>query len=82
MALRDMLQNAATTPLAAILARQAVLGGQGHDVAKAPDPAATKAPFLEERRAFLVRFHDYARHNRGGRPALWSRWLAANAPPG
>jgi protein-tyrosine phosphatase len=72
MALHDMLRNAGRLPLATILARQAALAG--YDLTRRPDPAAAKAPFIDDRLAFLARFHDYARQNPDGEPAQWSAW--------
>ncbi|WP_342381688.1 protein tyrosine phosphatase [Myxococcus stipitatus] len=74
MCLLDMLHNARHLPLDALLDRQARLGG--YDVRKAADPASPKAPFIAERRAFLARFHEYARENPKGGPLGWGEWLA------
>lgn len=72
MALADMLHNAAHLSLPEILARQARLNE--YELTKAPDPASAKAPYIAERRAFLERFHAYARANPMGAPLRWSEW--------
>jgi hypothetical protein len=74
MALHDLLRHGARRPLSAILARQAAL--LDYDLTRPADPARDKAPFIADRLAFLECFHDYARHNPGGEPMLWSAWLA------
>ena len=75
MALLDLLRNAARLPLSTLFARQARLSG--YDLRQDPDPAARKAPFIAERRAFVERFYEYARENPGGAPLTWGEWLAA-----
>jgi hypothetical protein len=71
----DMIRNAARLPRATIFARQARLGG--YDLCAPANPGSKKAPFIADRRAFLDRFHDYARDNPEGRPLGWMQWLAA-----
>jgi hypothetical protein len=78
MALLDMLRNAWCLPLATILSRQAELGS--YDLTRRADPATPKAPFIDDRLAFLERFHAYARHNRDGAEP-WSTWARRTERP-
>ncbi|WP_338866633.1 protein tyrosine phosphatase [Myxococcus stipitatus] len=74
MCLLDLLHNAGHLSLDAVLERQTRLGG--YDLRKEADPSSPKAPYIAERRAFLARFHEYARENPGGAPLGWGEWLA------
>ena len=74
MVLYDMLRNANRVSLEDIARRQQLLG-YDYDVLRSPDPGDWKAPYTEDRNAFVRAFYDYARANPGGRPQLWSEWL-------
>jgi hypothetical protein len=72
MVLYDMLRNATRVSLHDIVRRQKLLG-PNYDVLR---PAANwKAPYQEDRIAFVRAFYDYARANPNGLPQLWSEWL-------
>jgi len=78
MVLYDMLRNANRVSLEDIARRQQLLG-YDYDVLRSPDPGDWKAPYTEDRNAFVRAFYDYARANPGGRPQLWSEWLKQQA---
>jgi protein-tyrosine phosphatase len=78
MVLYDMLRNAARIPLEDIVRRQQLLS-HNYDVLR-PVPATNwKAPYVEDRIAFVRAFYDYAHANPNGRPQLWSEWLKSKA---
>ena len=60
--------------LEGIVCRQKLLG-HNYDVLRPAGPGNWKAPYIEDRIAFLRAFYDYARANPNGRPQLWSEWL-------
>ena len=74
MVLYDMLRNATHVSLNDIARRQQLLG-YDYDVLRPADPGNWKAPYTDDRIAFIRAFYDYARANPGGRPQLWSEWL-------
>ena len=74
MVLYDMLRNATHVSLENIVRRQKLLG-YNYDVLCPAGPANWKAPYMEDRIAFVRAFYDYARANPSGRPQLWSEWL-------
>ncbi|HWA10989.1 MAG TPA: hypothetical protein VG838_16225 [Opitutaceae bacterium] len=75
MALYDMLRNAGRVSLADIARRQEVLATD-YDVLQPAEAGTWKAPYTDDRIAFVRAFYDYARANPGGRPQLWSEWLS------
>jgi hypothetical protein len=78
MVLYDMLRNAARVPMEDIVRRQQLLG-YNYDVL-GPVPATNwKAPYVEDRIAFVRAFYNYAHANPNGRPQLWSEWLNSGA---
>lgn len=74
MVLYDMLRNATRVSLEDIVRRQKLLG-YDYDVLRPVGPGNWKAPYIEDRIAFVRVFYDYARANPNGRPQLWSEWL-------
>jgi hypothetical protein len=74
MVLYDMLRNAARVSLEDIVHRQKLLGSD-YDVLHPAGSANWKAPYMEDRIAFIRAFYDYARANPNGRPQIWSEWL-------
>jgi Inositol hexakisphosphate len=74
MVLYDMLRNATRVSLEDIVRRQKLLG-YDYDVLRPGGPGNWKAPYIEDRIAFVRAFYDYARANPHGRPQLWSEWL-------
>jgi hypothetical protein len=74
MVLYDMLRNATRVSLDDIVRRQKLLG-YNYDVLRPAGPANWKAPYMEDRIAFVRAFYGYARANPNGRPQLWSEWL-------
>ena len=78
MVLYDMLRNATRVSLEDIVNRQKLLG-YDYDVLRPGGPGNWKAPYIEDRIAFVRGFYDYARANPNGRPQLWSEWLRFGA---
>jgi hypothetical protein len=78
MVLYDMLRNAAHVLLEDIMRRQKLLG-YGYDVLRSGGPADWKAPYTNDRIAFVRAFYNYARVNPNGQPQLWSEWLKSDA---
>jgi hypothetical protein len=76
MVLYDMLRNATRVSLEDIVRRQKLLGYDYHVLRVAPN---WKAPYTEDRIAFVRAFYNYARANPNGRPQLWSEWLKSSA---
>jgi len=74
MVLYDMLRNATQVPLDDIVRRQRLIG-YDYDVLRPADMGSWKAPYTDDRTAFVRAFYDYAHANPGGRPQLWSEWL-------
>jgi hypothetical protein len=74
MVLYDMLRNATRVSLEDIVRRQKVLSFD-YDVLRPVGPGNWKAPYVEDRIAFVRAFYNYARANPNGRPQLWSEWL-------
>jgi Inositol hexakisphosphate len=74
MVLYDMLRNATRVSLEDIARRQQRLG-YDYDVLRPADPGDWKAPYTDDRIAFIRAFYEYARANPGGRPQFWSEWL-------
>jgi protein-tyrosine phosphatase len=74
MVLYDMLRNANQVSLEDIARRQQLLG-YGFDVLRPNNPEDWRAPYTQDRIAFVRAFYEYARANLGGRPQLWSEWL-------
>jgi hypothetical protein len=74
MVLYDMLRNATRVSLEDIVRRQKLLG-YDYDVLRPAGPGNWKAPYMEDRIAFVRAFYDYARANPNGRPQSWSEWL-------
>ena len=74
MVLYDMLRNATRVSLEDIAQRQKLLSFD-YDVLRPVGPGNWKAPYVEDRIAFVYAFYDYARANPNGRPQLWSEWL-------
>src|SRR5213082_2111870 len=72
MVLYDMLRNATRVSLEDIVRRQKLLG---YDVLRPPGRDSWKAPYAEDRTAFVREFYNYARGNPNGRPQIWSEWL-------
>jgi inositol hexakisphosphate len=78
MVLYDMLRNATRVSLEDIVCRQKLLG-YDYDVLRPIGPGNWKAPYMEDRIAFVRVFYDYARANPNGRPQLWSEWVRSGA---
>lgn len=78
MVLYDMLRNATRVSLEDIARRQQLIG-YDYDVLRLADPGSWKAPYTDDRIAFVRAFYDYARANPGGGPQLWSEWLKSRA---
>jgi hypothetical protein len=78
MVLYDMLRNANRVSLEDIVRREKILG-YDYDVLQPAKPGNWKAPYIEDRIAFVRAFYDYARANPNGRPQLWSQWLKFGA---
>ena len=78
MVLYDMLRNANRVSLEDIVRRQKILG-YDYDVLQPSKPGDWRAPYSEDRAAFVRAFYDYARANPNGRPQLWSEWLRPDA---
>jgi protein-tyrosine phosphatase len=76
MVLYDMLRNATHVSLEDIVQRQKLLG-YDYDVLRPAGPGNWKAPYMEDRIAFVRAFYNYARANPNGRPQIWSEWLKA-----
>jgi len=74
MVLYDMLRNATHVSLEDIVRRQELLG-YNYDVLSPAGPGNWKAPYMEDRIAFVRAFYNYARVNPNGRPQMWSEWL-------
>ena len=81
MVLYDMLRNATHVSLEDIVRRHKLLG-YGYDVLSPAEAANWKAPYVEDRIAFVRAFYNYARANPNGRPQLWSEWLKAKPTSG
>jgi len=78
MVLYDMLRNANRVSLGDIARRQQLLG-YDYDVLRRADPGDWRAPYIDDRIAFVRAFYNYARANPNGRPQLWSEWLKSGA---
>ena len=78
MVLYDMLRNATRVSLDDIVRRQQLLG-YDYDVLRPADPGSWKAPYTDDRIAFVRAFYNYTRANPGGRPQLWTEWLKSAA---
>jgi len=76
MVLYDMLRNANRVSLEDIVRRQQLLG-YDYDVLRPADPGNWKAPYTDDRIAFVRAFYRYAHANPGGQPQLWREWLNA-----
>jgi hypothetical protein len=74
MVLYDMLRNATRVSLEDIARRQQLIG-YDYDVLRPADPGSWKAPYTDDRIAFVRAFYEYSRANPSGRPQLWSEWL-------
>jgi protein-tyrosine phosphatase len=73
MVLYDILRNATRVSLEDIVRRQKILG-YDYDVLQRPGPGDWRAPYTNDRIAFVRAFYDYARANPNGRPRLWTEW--------
>ena len=78
MVLYDTLRNATRVSLEDIARRQQLLG-YDYDVLRPDEPGNWKAPYTDDRIAFVRAFYEYARANPNGRPQLWSEWLKSKA---
>jgi hypothetical protein len=78
MVLYDMLRNATRVSLEDIVRRQKLLG-YDYDVLRPAAAGSWKAPYTEDRIAFVRAFYNYARANPNGQPQLWSEWLKSKA---
>jgi len=78
LALYDMLSNARRVSVEDIAHRQELLGDD-LDVLQPSPSGSWKAPYTDERIAFVRAFYEYARANPRGRPQLWSEWLRSPA---
>src|SRR5438874_11149413 len=78
MVLYDMLRNAARVPMEDIVRRQQLLG-YDYDVLRPAEPRDWRAPYTNDRIAFVRAFYNYAHVNPNGRPQLWSEWLNSTA---
>jgi Inositol hexakisphosphate len=78
MVLYDTLRNATHVSLEDIARRQQLLG-YDYDVLRPDEPGNWKAPYTDDRIAFVRAFYEYARANPNGRPQLWSEWLNSGA---
>jgi protein-tyrosine phosphatase len=78
MVLYDMLRNAARVPMEDIVRRQQLLG-YDYDVLRPAAPGDWRAPYTNDRIAFVRAFYNYAHANPNGRPQLWSEWLKSKA---
>ncbi len=74
LVLYDMMRNANRVSLEDIARRQQLLG-YDYDVLRPADPGSWKAPYTDDRIAFVRAFYRYAHANPGGQPQLWSEWL-------
>src|SRR6266404_4593868 len=74
LVLYDMMRNANRVSLEDIARRQQLLG-YDYDVLRPADPGDWKAPYTDDRIAFVRAFYEYAHTNPGGQPQLWSEWL-------
>ena len=74
MVLYDMLRNATRVSLEDLARRQQLLG-YDYDVLRPADSGDWRAPYTDDRIAFIRASYEYARANPGGRPQLWSEWL-------
>jgi hypothetical protein len=78
MVLYDMLRNATRVSLEDIVRRQKLLG-YDYDVLRPAGSGNWKAPYMEDRIAFVRAFYNYARANPNGRPQIWSQWLKSES---
>jgi protein-tyrosine phosphatase len=78
MVLYDMLRNAVRVPMEDIVRRQQLLG-YDYDVLRPAAPGDWRAPYTDDRIAFVRAFYNYAHANPNGRPQLWSEWLKSKA---
>ena len=78
MVLYDMLRNATHVSLEDIARRQQLIG-YDYDMLRPPDPGNWKAPYTDDRIAFIRAFYDYASANPGAGPQPWSEWLKLHA---
>src|SRR6266566_1879124 len=78
MVLYDMLRNATRVSLEDIVLRQKLLG-YDYDVLRPVEAGNWKAPYIDDRIAFVRAFYNYARANPNGRPQIWSEWLTSGA---
>jgi Inositol hexakisphosphate len=78
MVLYDTLRNATRVSLEDIARRQQLLG-YDYDVLRPDEPGNWKAPYTDDRIAFVRAFYEYAHGNPNGRPQLWSEWLKSKA---
>src|SRR5207302_4335960 len=76
LVLYDMLRNATRVSLEDLVLRQKLLG-YGYDVLQPVEAGNWKAPYIDDRIAFVRAFYNYARANPNGRPQLWSEWLTS-----
>ena len=72
MVLYDMLRNANRVSLEDIARRQQLLG-YDYDVLRPADPGDWKAPYTDDRIAFVRAFYNYSRSNPSGRTAALVR---------
>jgi hypothetical protein len=73
-----MLRNATRVSLENIVRRQQFFG-YDYDVLRPADAGSWKAPYTDDRIAFVRTLYNYARANPNGRPQLWSDWLNSTA---
>ena len=66
-----MLRNAHRVSLEDIARRQELLA-EDYDVLRPAESGSWKAPFTEDRIAFVRAFYAYARANPNGQPWLWT----------
>ena len=76
LVLYDMMRNANRVSLEDIARRQQLLGYDYH-VLRPADPGDWRAPYTDDRIAFVRAFYEYAHANPGGRSQLWSEWLTS-----
>ena len=73
MAMYDIMKNP-DIPLADILARQQLIGG--NNVAATSDKDTWKAPYYEEKAVMINKFYRYVQQNyQTGFELSWSEWL-------
>ncbi len=74
MVMYDMIKNAKKVSLEDIVKRHALLGGSDLFNLKTDDDEVWKQPFIDERKAFITKFYNYAKDSRGYGKKTWTEW--------